>query len=499
MRRVTFVLLHALVIVLVLCSLFTGLRFSLLTQDWLMFISPLLPQGDLYPWHLASGSILSVLATAYLLLSLWRPYRSNPDLYHLWVNRLGYVVIVCLICSGWFLWAGQFVRVMQPMHFYSLWLLLLYLVIHGWIYFIQHGKHILSALLPKRLEKQGLSLLAGVCITGFLLFTATRHSTEPLQVAHLGPDEFIEIDGKGNEAHWMRAPVYTIETHGGANFDDGRSTIHVQALANQYESYFLIRWTDPSQSTHHLPLLKTQNGWKVQQDGFYRFDERTFYEDKLAVMLSPSCISGADSTTYLGKRPLQGKPPNWHGKGFHASMDGEIRDLWHWKAVRTNDMYLADDNFFGLPAKVQQGQRRYSAGYQPDGKESGAYVMNWQWYTPNAVIPKRLPDPKNADLSVLPWFGSAPYLSKNDKYPPGSTLSSILYRSNRFEGDRADVRARGLWDKGMWTLELVRKHETGSVHDVALKNGTCMWFSAFDHAQIAHTRHIRPAVLRYSL
>ncbi|MCG7535031.1 ethylbenzene dehydrogenase-related protein [Pseudoalteromonas sp. OOF1S-7] len=499
MHRVTFVLLHALVIVLIACSLLTGLRFSLLTQDWLTVISTLLPQGDLYPWHVASGSTLSVLAMAYLLLSLWQPFRSSPTLYHLWVNRLGYVIIMSLLCSGWFLWAGQFVTFMQPVHFYCLWLLLLYLLIHGWIYFIQYGKHILSAVLPTRIEKQSAFIVTSVCVAGLLICIATQYSASPLRVAHLGPDEFIEIDGRDDESHWKRAQVYTIETHGGANFDDGRSIIRVQALANQYESYFLIRWTDSSKSTNHLPLLKTEAGWKVQQDGFYHFDERTFYEDKLAVMLSRSCASGSDNTAYLGNRPLQGKPPNWHGKGFHASLDGEIRDVWHWKAVRTNDMYLADDNFFGPPAVVQQGQRRYSAGYQPDGKESGAYVMNWQWYTPNTVIPKRLPDPENAHLSVLPWFGSAPYQSTLDQYAPGSIVSSILYRSNRFEGDRADVRARGRWDEGIWTLELVRKHDTGSAHDVPLKNGTCMWFSAFDHAQVAHTRHIRPAILRYSL
>ncbi|KNC68609.1 hypothetical protein AC626_03680 [Pseudoalteromonas rubra] len=499
MRRVTFVLLHALVILLVVCSLLTGLRFSLLTQDWLMVISPLLPEGDLYPWHIASASILSVLAISYLSLSLWRPYRSNPNQYHLWVNRLGYLIILSLLCSGWFLWAGVYVAQMQPLHFYSVWLLLLYLLIHGWIYFIQYGKRVLFALLPSHIEKQGALILASVCILGFLLFTSTRYSADTLEVASLSPSEFIDIDGHGDETHWTRAPVYTIETHGGANFNDGRSTIRVQALANQYESYFLIRWTDPSMSTNHLPLLKTKAGWKIQQNGFYQFDERTFYEDKLAVMLSRSCSSGADNTTYLGHRPLEGKPPNWHGKGFHASMDGQIRDLWHWKAVRTNDMYQADDNFFGPPALVQQGQRRYTAGYQPDGKESGAYVMNWQWYTSETVIPKRLPDEDNVHLNVLPWFGSTPYHKKKDMFVPGSKLSSILYRSNRFEGDRADVRARGSWDSGIWTLELVRKHNTGSLHDVPLESGTCMWFSAFDHAQVAHTRHIRPAILRYPL
>jgi hypothetical protein len=77
-------------------------------------------------------------------------------------------------------------------------------------------------------------------------------------------------------------------------------------------------------------------------------------------------------------------------------------------------------------------------------------------------------------------------------------LPSVLYRSNRFEGDRADVRARGEWLDGFWTLEMVRKREIRSPNDVPLVQGTCMWVSAFDASQIAHTRHDRPVQLVFS-
>ena len=48
-------------------------------------------------------------------------------------------------------------------------------------------------------------------------------------------------------------------------------------------------------------------------------------------------------------QPLRDKPENWHGKGYHYTNDDSIVDVWHWKAVRTNDMFIADDNFFGPP------------------------------------------------------------------------------------------------------------------------------------------------------
>jgi hypothetical protein len=72
-----------------------------------------------------------------------------------------------------------------------------------------------------------------------------------------------------------------------------------------------------------------------------------------------------------------------------------------------------------------------------------------------------------------------------------------MYRSNRFEGDRADVRAFGVWQDGQWSLELSRKLDTGSEHDLVIADGVCLWLAAFDRAQISHTRHARPLQLNF--
>ena len=168
-----------------------------------------------------------------------------------------------------------------------------------------------------------------------------------------------------------------------------------------------------------------------------------------------------------------------------------------------------DDNYIGGPAQVRAGKRRYTAGYQTDAKQSGAYVMNWQWYKPNGIVPKRIP----LDTSVLqttgnnlqydklfpvlPWDDTKPYRAEHDTFAIGSTLPSVLYRSNRFEGDRADVRAFARWNDGQWSLELSRKLVTGSQYDISLKENVCLWFAAFDHSQTAHTRHVRPLQLKF--
>nr|WP_256489509.1 ethylbenzene dehydrogenase-related protein [Pleionea sp. CnH1-48] len=345
---------------------------------------------------------------------------------------------------------------------------------------------------------------------GLLLnFALSTQKTIPLTVHKVDIKELINIDGQANESIWQSIEPVSVWTYGGANFVDGSTQVQIKTIENGVEAFFHIEWQDPTKSLKHLPLKKTADGWQIQQSGFYQFDETEFYEDKLAVMLSDSCDAGGSATAHLGPKPLSDKPANWHGKGYHYSYSTKQTDIWHWKAVRTNDMILADDNFFGKPQTARPGDRRYTAGYTPDGKESGAYVMNWKWYNKDIITPKRLPksaqqlasfqqsDNASALNWIIPWFGYEPYQKAKDNYPIGTIMPSVMYRSNRFEGDRADVRAFAQWNNGKWSLELSRKLDTGSNNDVKLQSGVCLWIAAFDHAQIAHTRHSRALQLQW--
>jgi hypothetical protein len=61
-----------------------------------------------------------------------------------------------------------------------------------------------------------------------------------------------------------------------------------------------------------------------------------------------------------------------------------------------------------------------------------------------------------------------------------------------FTGDRADVRGAARWAAGRWALEISRRLDTKSRHDIAIASGVYMRVAVFDRAQIRHTRHIRP-------
>ncbi|WP_444942843.1 ethylbenzene dehydrogenase-related protein [Microbulbifer sp. ZKSA006] len=519
LKNTLWITLHSLAIVVTFTSLLTGLRISTLSKSSIGHIEELLPQGQVHSVHFFSAVVVSAIFFCYLFYKSTsklqsphkkRAYRKASARYHRTITRAGTLCIACIVASGWMLFVGNdYISTARQIHFLAALGVLLYIFLHAGVYLSTYGLKILGYLLPKIRTGYRIPVicyLSIVSITALLWLLITNNSHHRLTAKKIDPDFFITIDGLAQESIWSHASPLEIYTDGGANFIDGSSTISLKAAYNQKEIFFHITWEDPTESLKHLPLKKVDSGWEIQQQGFQNFNETRYYEDKFAMLLSNSCEFGASSTSHLGRKPLAQLPANWHGKGYHYSSSEQIHDLWHWKAVRTNKMHLADDNYIGKPDIVRPGARRYTAGYLQDGKESGAYLMNWQWYSPNKVTPKRLPKQassltsyqhadSNSDWTIA-WFEYQPYQRKEDTYPSNTTMPSVLYTSNRFEGDRADVRARAIWQDGYWSMEVVRKLDTGSTLDIPVKDGICLWVSAFDHSQIAHTRHAQPIKLR---
>ncbi|WP_277948925.1 ethylbenzene dehydrogenase-related protein [Pseudoalteromonas piscicida] len=369
MRRSSFAIFHLMAVIVILIGLLTGPRLGIINHDFLGVLSPLLPQGALLSVHVLFGCLLTLLAVAFIVVTIRAPFRGSPSKFDKAVNYLGYLVIVLSIVTGWLLWLNP-ESLSLMIHGLSAAAVFLYLVLHGIKHTVFKGKQVLSVLLPRNalfLLSCSVALLY-FCGLGIKRVVAEQHLR--LEVAPLSTHSHLEIDGKGDEPEWLHAKPVKLTTFGGANFLDGSSKVEIKALSNHDETFFLIRWQDPSESLEHLPIEKTLNGWQVQENGFYHFDERTYYEDKFAIMLSTTCELGGDGTVQYGDAPLANKPRNWHGKGYHASSDGRTRDLWHWKALRTNGMYLADDNFFGPPQNVPLGKDAIPLGINPMAKKA---------------------------------------------------------------------------------------------------------------------------------
>jgi len=521
------VLLHWLALACALGSLLSGLRLYASTRlagepAWAVW----LPNGNVHALHLLLASLWAVMTLAYavhhVLARRAAPApASTPsrrgERANLLLIRIGRWLISTLLVSGLavFVWGALGPSdVLLPLHRYLAFAFAAWVLAHSVLQLIANQWVRVRAILLLQLQPRALLQLALVlpAVAGavFLLLRAQWDGATSitLRVPAIPLDMPIEIDGRADEPAWQLAPAVEVMTLGAG--EQGRPVpVRVQALRQGGVIRLLFSWPDSTHSVEHLPLLKTAQGWVVQQQGVLRNDEQVYYEDKFAVMLSLHGDAAGDGSQQIGASPLPGKPAHASGRGYHATEPGRMVDMWHWKAVRTpHEFGQLDDNHFGPPYPGVPGGTRYTAGYKPDPSLGGGYSENWTWLREGVVTPKRLPkDPAllakfqrhwpvgEEPLWGMSWYESRPYDPALDHYPVGTRMPSVLWTSV-LEGDRGEVRARGFWREGRWTLEVTRGLKAQSGFDLDIRDGSYLWVAPFDHQQTRHNYHLRPLRLR---
>lgn len=368
-----------------------------------------------------------------------------------------------------------------------------------------HGRHFAAGCL-------GLTL-AAVVVSGLYRW---NQMAETLKVRPLAARQSAPlIDGDPNDKAWQSAQTIVIKTVKGVNFPTDEIDISVTALHDGKEIYFRFQWDDPDLSVKRLPLLKSPEGWMVMQTGVERKNENTYYEDQLAVYLTTLGNNrGCASSCHLGAGGAD------NPKGVHYT-DGEIADLWHWRAIGSNStgslksaLGLVADEYIG-PAKPlpEDGAARYSGGLDLD-PGVGGYRQNFtklettKPLSQTKVLPVKLPaalpvkltlDLKSVELDGPWWIADSTgvsYARALDHYPLWTVLPSVLVTP--LQGDRGNVGSRARWHKGRWTVEMKRVLDTKSKFDIAFKPGTSVYMSvaAFNRTETRHSEHLRPIRLQ---
>jgi cytochrome b561 len=398
----TFLLHWSLVLTLVF-SLVTGLRIASDAEDssWARAIAAVLPQGDVVPWHLWAALSLLSIATAYVVFLLrarltQRIALSRQQLNGLvaangrnrWrsINILLYwVAFACIFVAGitgllLYLAPGLLPYLsVSAVHQAVAWSIIAYAVLHIATQTLMGGlRQLLKVLNPQRAYGAAAAIgLMAAAGTAAAFYGLEQSAVKTLEVARVGAVPVL--DGLPNDAAWDRVSAVEIHTSRGANLPGGEVTVPVRALHDGEYFYGLFQWPDSTRSQKHLPLVKSEQGWKVMQTEFGIQDEDSYYEDKFGVMLSDGSGIAGDGSAHLGNQPLEGKPGPSGGRGLHYTTDGGIVDVWHWKSVRTGNFLMEqiDDNYFGPPMEPK-GSGRYTGGYTKDPADSGGFKMNWE-------------------------------------------------------------------------------------------------------------------------
>jgi len=226
---------------------------------------------------------------------------------------------------------------------------------------------------------------------------------QPVRLTSFQVSEAPAVDGDGTDATWNHARALQVMAHKVWPKPEPQGVpVVLESVHTDTHVYCLVRWKDETRDdAAHKPWV-----WSSSSGAYEEGPER---EDMLALAFQHTGSFIPDM--------LAGEPAVW--------------DVWHWKATRTNPQgYAMDKTHRYTLEKPESKAKSYTAR---DGR---------------AVWLSRPEDAGN----TVERKQAAPEVRRDDRIPqylPGTPSDSA-----------ADVRAKGTWAGGWWTLELARRLDT---------------------------------------
>ena len=359
------------------------------------------------------------------------------------------------------------------------------------------------------------ALAVGLAVAGLGL-GVERGTRETLHLQHIPREAAPVLDGEISDATWSKtSPVSVLTTQGGDFGGTHQSNVVVRAVHDGEFAYFAFIWDDPTRSLKHEPWVKRDGRWFLVKTIDGAGKPVDFYEDKFSVLLTPPALPLIGAAIHLGRQPLAGKPGGESGRGLHYTISGVIADVWQWRASHSGPKGYIEDCGFGGPAPSASAGEPYSGGFALDKGEQPPFSDNAEPEAGTGEIrPARLPvdlarlrgsmgrissAPSESEEKSARWWmlqsQTEPYSPERDAtIPDGTVIPGVVMLDNPdLPRDRVQGIAR--WAGGRWTLELARRLYTDDPADTPIKTGSMLWVAAFDHAELRHTRHLRPFTL----
>ncbi len=540
------IILHWTTATALLVSLFTGIRIAAddLVAPVSKWLSPILPQGEIWSWHYLAGLALFFCGSAYVayvlrsglaqrnslrttrVLTMTAPAKLKWSAVNAVLHWFLYGLVIFLTATGVILYLG-YGNWWVYLHSVAGFVMLGYIFAHVLSHYLYGGWwQIFRVFRPARLAVTNASrprpllmaLGAGLVFAGMVAASdwATRDTLVIARVQQ-APKE----DGTMGDPLWSLARPVVIQTQQGANLGGtGESLVEVRAVHDAEKVYFAFRWEDPTRSLRRVPIIKRNDGWYALDVNAGRQDAVDFYEDKISIIFSDNPSLGGSGATFLGSHPLpDDKPRPINERGFHYTTDGSIIDMWQWKASRGGLLGHVDSQYITSSYEPSKDEANFDARYQGgywNKPGRTIYSYNFKFIRKDHIGPitvLRLPkdlktqvaalgkydlDPNSSDDENGRWYmfeeESEPYSAEADaKIPVGTVLPGVII-SGQYEGERAEVFGAAKWTDGHWTLETARNTKAAGKYgkDFGPGHDLYMWVAVFDHTQTRHTVHSRP-------
>lgn len=285
-----------------------------------------------------------------------------------------------------------------------------------------------------------------------------------IQAGRTGHGRII-LDGKGTEKNWNNAPEIAVPMFYG-NVD----TAYVQALYNDDDVFIKVRWRDDTENREHHP-------W-VWDKASKQFVEGPQVEDSLILSFEAYCEW---TPSFLS--------------GYSFDFDG-----WQWLAARTDPLGQAVDiegnvqiGYVRKPPYVPYQSRINEDTWNVKFTDYNEGILHSRWYDLDRIYLLQPVDGKETS-SYRAWPDGNIIREKTKvvehQPPPQATYYNKIKKHPRFkpakiEGDAGEVKAKGRWEDGYWTVEFQRARiaPIGRDDDMAFVRMTQFSIHVFDQTE----------------
>lgn len=255
----------------------------------------------------------------------------------------------------------------------------------------------------------------------------------------------FSLDGVPNETFWGQIPAVYVPLTGTTPYGGHVPNVWVKAAHNGSYLFLTLQWPDAKESRKSDRAIRLTQSTPSNLTGRYHYNETYFYTDAAAV----TWWMGSEKPTVKPATNDEFGPSPTRRASLFGWSTNDKAELWVWKA------YILD---LGNPLWPYSGLLPAGKYYWGD-KAGQTYTMPY-----SAAL-------SNVFNATGTW-----------------TLGDGVLHSNTCQQPRTkpfDVRARGVWSSGMWTLELARPFVTPAEnrpYTMAFEEGKTYWIvpAAFD-------------------
>jgi hypothetical protein len=278
---------------------------------------------------------------------------------------------------------------------------------------------------------------------------------------------------------WKEAEKAKIVVTGAGDVEGNTNTMKVRSVYTKDEIFFLFQWHDYNKSMNKKRWKFTGGKWTAIKGD----------EDRLGVVWEINRIDkfATKGCTILCHNEAK-NPEDWY---YATSSPREKADLWHWKAVRSNPVGYTEDGYvIANPSKKPEEGRKRDAGSDTKAKSNRTKDKSKPAYMQNPSKAPSIPGSLLVEGAVK-ITGKSEF--KEGDEIPGYMLNSL------WKGSFADVKTKGVWQNGKWTVMMRRKLQTGNDDDVQFNTRKTYPFSiaVFDNAHEHNSYNAEPLKLKF--